>query len=81
MKASEITAPLLIAQSDQDVVVAPAVTRSFAKAYCKRRLPLRFVPLPGGAHEHSARDSATATLDWIDDRFAGNPPPDDCASL
>ena len=74
-------APLFIAQSEADPLVAPDVTRAFAKAACRNGTRLRYLALPGGSHATSAKDSATATLDWIDARFAGTPAPSDCKSI
>src|SRR3546814_3922660 len=38
---ARVPGPLLIAQSSKDTIVAPAVTRKFAKAVCRRGTPLR----------------------------------------
>lgn len=72
---------LLVAQSVDDPVVAPSVTRAFLRKRCRAGLPVRFVSLPGGDHAHTARDSSKETLDWIDARFEGQPPPDDCRKI
>jgi acetyl esterase/lipase len=76
-----VPGPVLIAQSAEDPVVAPAVTHSFARALCRMRAPLRWIPLPGGSHATTALDSAAPTLDWVGARFAGEAPPNDCAAL
>lgn len=34
--------------------------------------------VPGVGHGFVARDSADAAVDWMMDRFAGRPAPDDC---
>lgn len=74
--------PLLIAQGTKDVIVAPAVTRSFAKAVCKRRTAVRWLEIPGGSHIDGARgDPGSETLAWIGARFDGQPPPDDCRRI
>ena len=76
-----VSGPLLVAQSVKDPVVAPSVTRDFLRKRCRAGLPVRFISLPGGAHEHSARDSSKETLDWIDARFSGEPAPNDCKRI
>jgi len=76
-----VPGPVLIAQSAEDPIVAPAVTRSFVLALCRSRAPLRWIALPGGSHATTALDSATPTLDWIGARFAGEAAPNDCAAL
>lgn len=77
---ARVPGPLLIAQSGKDTIVAPAVTRKFAKAVCKRGTPLRWIDMTGD-HGASARDSARETIGWITARFDGNPPPSDCRRL
>lgn len=77
---ARVPGPLLIAQSGKDTIVAPAVTRKFAKAVCKRGTPLRWIDMTGD-HGASARDSAQETIGWITARFDGNPPPSDCRRL
>lgn len=76
-----VPGPLLIAQSVNDPVVAPSVTRGFARLRCRTGQPLRWISLPGGDHGQSARDSAKPTLDWIDARFAGARPATDCGKI
>lgn len=79
---ARVPGPLLISQGTKDTLVAPAVTRTFAKAVCKRRTPVRWIEIPGGSHIDGARGPRTdETLDWIDARFAGQTPPDDCRRI
>lgn len=73
--------PLLLAQTREDPLVSPEVTRSFARKACMRGLKVRWIDLPGKDHATTASQSAFATLQWIEDRFAGAPPPDDCSAL
>ena len=70
--------PFLIAQNPNDDLVAPAVTRAYAKALCRSGARLRYLSITGAGHATSAKDSAAATLPWIADRFAGQPAPSDC---
>lgn len=77
---ARVPGPLLIAQSGKDTIVAPAVTRKFAKAVCKRGTPTRWIALTGD-HGTSAKDSAQETIGWITARFGGNPPPNDCRRI
>ncbi|MDH4746028.1 lipase family protein [Sphingomonas sp. CBMAI 2297] len=78
-----VPGPLLIAQGSADTVVAPAVTLAFARQRCRAGAPLRYISLPGGDHGAAARDAGAArtTLDWIDARFAGARPPNDCGRI
>lgn len=73
--------PVLLAQSQADPLVAPAVTRAFARRLCANRVRVRFMELPGKDHVATAKDSAVETLAWIDQRFAGRQAPSDCARL
>lgn len=71
-------APVLIAQGSKDSLVAPAVTLDFARRLCRQGERVRYIALPGVDHVPVTGQSAAATLDWIDARFAGRPAPSDC---
>ena len=77
---ARVPGPLLIAQSSRDTIVAPVVTRKFAKAVCRRGTPTRWIDMTGD-HGASAKDSAHETIGWITARFDGNPPPNDCRRI
>lgn len=72
-------APLLIAQSSGDKVVAPDVTRAFVSRACGRGEHVRFIPAGDGPHATTARVSADQTIAWIGDRFEQRAPPSNCA--
>ncbi len=78
--AARVPGPLLIAQSSNDTIVAPAVTRKFAKAVCRRGTQLRWIDMTGD-HGASARESAQKTIGWITSRFDDTPPPNDCRRI
>jgi acetyl esterase/lipase len=78
--AARVPGPLLIAQSRNDTIVAPSVTRKFAKAVCRRGTGIRWIDMTGD-HGNSARESAQETIGWITSRFDGNPPPNDCRRI
>jgi acetyl esterase/lipase len=73
--------PVIIAQTRADPLVAPAVTRRFARKLCANRVRVAWIDLPGKDHATTARQSAAQTLKWIDDRFAGVPAPSDCGRI
>ena len=77
---ARVPGPLLIAQSSKDTIIAPAVTRKFAKSVCRRGTALRWIEMTGG-HVDAARDSAQETIGWITARFDGNAPPNDCRRI
>jgi acetyl esterase/lipase len=76
--AMSITVPLLVAQNPKDVVVAPAVTRQFARNACAVGKRVRWIDVSGVGHQTTAKDSAAEAIAWIGDRFAGRPAPSDC---
>lgn len=71
-------APVFIAQGTADKTVNPKTTKNFAKGLCARGETVLFNSLPGVTHIWAARNSAAATLKWMDDRFAGRPAPTSC---
>lgn len=79
--ARPIQVPLLIAQNPKDVIVAPAVTRQFARTACALGKRVRWIDISGEGHQTSAKDSAAVTLDWIDNRFAGLGARSDCGKF
>lgn len=79
--AGRIHVPMLIAQNPKDVIVAPAVTRQFARHACTLRKRVRWIDINGKGHQTSATDTAAVTLDWIDNRFAGRAARSDCGRI
>lgn len=71
-------APVFIAQGTADTTVEPAITKRFGEALCAQGARVSFVELPGVTHTFAARDSASAALQWMNDRFRGAPAPSDC---
>jgi len=71
-------APFLIAQNPGDVIVAPDVTRQFARHLCRAGAVVRYVDIKGKGHETSAADIKDVALEWIDARFAGRAAPNNC---
>ena len=81
VKPAQIDVPLLIAQNPKDTIVAPAVTRHFARDACAAKKRVRWIDINGKGHGTSASDTVGATLNWIGDRFAGRQVPDDCGKF
>jgi dipeptidyl aminopeptidase/acylaminoacyl peptidase len=71
--------PLLIAQGSADLIVSPAVTRTFVTGLCRAGQPVHFVEVAGGDHVTIAKRTSTETVNWLGDRFAGRVAPDDCS--
>ena len=78
---AHVSVPVFIAQGSADQVVIPDVTREFAIRTCHAGLPTRYVSVEGGNHTTIAQRSQEATLAWIADRFANQPPLSDCDKL
>ncbi len=70
--------PLFLAQGLADQLVWPAVTQDYLGRLCRAGSKVRYRVLPNANHAFVARDSAPAAVDWIADRFAGAPAPNDC---
>jgi pimeloyl-ACP methyl ester carboxylesterase len=71
--------PVFLSQGTADAVIRPQVTQAYMQRLCKSGSKVRFLSLPNVGHGFAGRDSAIAAVEWMAGRFAGNPPPDDCA--
>jgi acetyl esterase/lipase len=71
-------APVFLAQGTADTVVRPYITKQFGKALCKQGAKVMLVEMPGVTHTFAAKESVTAALKWMDNRFRGAPPPNSC---
>ena len=72
------TIPIFLAQGLVDDTVPPAVTRAYADRLCAAGSRVRLMLMPRAGHAFIARDSVAAAIDWMADRFAGEPAPSDC---
>ena len=70
--------PVFLAQGDADKLVRPAVTADYMRRLCRDGSSVRMVVLPGVGHGTLGRNSASAAVAWMADRFAGNRAPSDC---
>jgi acetyl esterase/lipase len=73
--------PVSIAQTREDWLVSPAVTRQFARRLCANRVRVQWIDLPGGDHPTTAKQGASRTIAWIGQRFAGARAPSDCGRI
>lgn len=76
-----LNVPVFAAQGLADAIVAPAVTRGFVNALCRRGGTVEFMPIEGGDHVSVGKRSADAVVAWIGDRFAGRRPPSNCGQF
>ena len=70
--------PVFLAQGMKDTLVRPAITENYMQGLCKSGSAVQWHPVPEVGHLFVARDSAGAAIDWIAERFAGLPAPNDC---
>lgn len=70
--------PIFMAQGTADMIVRPAVTKGYMTRLCQAGVKVRMLLMSGTGHAFAGRDSAGAAIAWIDDRFAGRSPPNDC---
>ena len=70
--------PLLLAQGSADELVRPQVTQDYMKRQCRAGGSVRMLLLPNANHGVIAHDAAPSAIDWIADRLAGVPAPNDC---
>jgi hypothetical protein len=71
-------APVFLAQGTADTTVEPAITKQFGDHLCAQGAHVYFIELPGVTHTFAARDSSLAAIKWMEERFAGAPPPSSC---
>ncbi len=70
--------PVFLSQGTDDKLVRIDVTKDYMGKLCRTGSRVSMVVLPGVNHGFAGRDSASAAVDWMADRFAGNGPPSDC---
>jgi acetyl esterase/lipase len=71
-------APVFLAQGSRDVIVEQSVTKQFAIELCGQGVPVVFHEVTDGTHTIIADVSATAAVEWMAARFAGDPAPTNC---
>jgi acetyl esterase/lipase len=72
--------PLFLAQGTNDNLVQPAVTKAFFQRQCKAGSRVTMLLMPNVGHGFAGRDAANAAVNWMGERFAGNPAPSDCGT-
>lgn len=70
--------PMFLSQGTGDTTVRPAVTAAYMQSLCRAGSPVRMVILPKVIHAFIARDTADDAFAWMDARFDGLTPPNDC---
>jgi acetyl esterase/lipase len=73
--------PIFLAQCTKDNLVLPQVTINYAQKLCRAGSVVDLDMVQGDGHLYVGRDSASAAIAWMADRFAGMPPPNNCNEL
>jgi alpha-beta hydrolase superfamily lysophospholipase len=71
-------APLLIVQGTADTTVEPRYAESFTARVCAKHETIEYQELPGVSHLMIAYKSLPVVTSWLQDRFSGVKPPDNC---
>jgi hypothetical protein len=72
--------PLLIAQSTTDDVVLPRTTASVVREWCDAGVGIGTLWVNDVSHITTAIVVGPAVVQWIGQRLAGEPAPDDCGA-
>jgi acetyl esterase/lipase len=75
------TIPIFLAQGTTDNLVLPKITLAYMAKLCKAGSAVELDSLQGIGHLYAGRDSATAAINWIADRFQGIAPPSSCDTV
>jgi pimeloyl-ACP methyl ester carboxylesterase len=73
--------PVFLAQGRTDPVIRPQVTQDYMQRLCKAGSKVRLLVLPGVGHGLAAYMSKGEAVDWMADRFAAIPAPNDCGRM
>jgi pimeloyl-ACP methyl ester carboxylesterase len=72
--------PVFLAQGTADQIIRPQVTEDYMKKLCLAGSRVRMMLMPNIGHGRAAQASTATVVRWIDDRFAGETPPNDCSN-
>ncbi len=70
--------PVFLAQGSADTTILPALTAGYMQRLCKAGDTVHLLTIEGVNHHFIAREASGQAVDWIADRFAGKPAPNDC---
>jgi acetyl esterase/lipase len=76
--AARIAAPVFLSQGTIDSVVRSRVTATYGGVLCAQGTAVRYLLVPYESHFLVAFHTADQAVQWMGDRFAGKPAPDDC---
>jgi len=73
--------PVLITQGAADRLVLPSVTQAYVQRLCDAGSRVQYSVYPGVNHGFIGSDSAIEAVNWMAERFAGQPAPSTCAAV
>jgi acetyl esterase/lipase len=76
--ATPTGAPILVTQGDGDPIVPPEATAALVDRLCAQGETVDLRVLGGTGHLVAGQVAVPQVVEWIDDRFAGDPPPATC---
>ena len=77
--AEWIGAPVYIAQGEADMLVRPEITRDFVERLCRQNETVEYRTYPGVGHVQVGGAASAGVVEWVADRFAGEPAPTTCS--
>jgi pimeloyl-ACP methyl ester carboxylesterase len=72
--------PVFLAQGTTDQIIRPQVTEDYMKKLCSAGSKVQMMLMPDIGHGRAAQASTATVVRWIDARFAGETPPNDCSN-
>jgi alpha-beta hydrolase superfamily lysophospholipase len=79
--AGGIGVPLLVTQGEADTIVLPDVSREHVRGRCVRGERVEYRTYPGATHPTLPAVAGASMLDWVAERFAGDPVPAGCVGV
>lgn len=76
---SALSEPMLVVTGRSDALVLPGWVSSAVSAACALGGQIDYLELPDVDHRTIVWKSSGPVMDWIESRFAGAPPPSECA--
>jgi pimeloyl-ACP methyl ester carboxylesterase len=74
------TGPLFVLHSANDDLIPVAGVDELVRTYCSEGVPVHYVKDVLSEHSSLAVSGTAAAIDYLQDRFAGKPAPDNCAT-
>jgi len=71
---------VFLAQGTTDQIIRPQVTEDYRKKLCSAGSKVQMMLMPNIGHGRAAQASTATVVRWIDARFAGETPPNDCSN-